>query len=132
MVGGSYGAVIVASLVAMLIGWVWYMPGVFGSRWMRLRGVKVQGDMKMPASDLFVEFLSTLVTVFVMYVLIVAFGAFNSRGALQLSLMVWLGFYVTALISEVVWEKKHFGVFLINAGQRLVTLIVIALILALW
>ncbi len=132
MIGVSYGAVLVASLVAMIIGWVWYMPGVFGNRWMRLRGVKAQGEMKMPANDLLVEFLSTAVMVFVMNVLIVAFGAFNVRGALLLSLMVWLGFYVTALISEVVWEKKHFGVFLINAGQRLVTLIAVALILALW
>jgi hypothetical protein len=35
------------------------MPAVFGRTWMRLRGVKMQGDMKMPVSDLFVEFLTT-------------------------------------------------------------------------
>lgn len=132
MLGVQYGAILVASLVAMGIGWVWYMPAVFGRTWMRLRGVKMQGDMKMPVSDLFVEFLSTLITIFVVNVLVIAFGAFNVRGAIQLAILVWLGFYVTALMSEVLWEKKPFGVFLISAGQRLVTLIVATLILALW
>ncbi len=132
MLGVQYGAILVASLVAMGIGWVWYMPAVFGKTWMRLRGVKMQGDMKMPVSDLVIEFIATLVMLFVVNVLVIAFGAFNVRGAILLAIFIWLGFYVTALMSEVLWEKKPFGVFLITAGQRLVTLIVATLIFALW
>ena len=132
MLGVSWGAITVASIVAMGIGWVWYMPAVFGRTWMRLRGSAAQTNTSMSVSDLFVEFVSTFITVFALNILILAFGAFTVRGALQLALIVWLGFYVTALMSEVLWEKKPFGVFAINAAHRLLALSVAALVLALW
>ena len=100
---------------------------------MKLRGVSIpSGRMKMPAREMLVELLGVIVTIYVLDILVVAFGAFTFRAAFLLALFVWLGFYVTTYLSEVLWEKKPFGVFLINAGQRLVTILAVVLILGLW
>ena len=132
MIAINYFALVVAALVAMAIGWFWYSPFGFGRQWMKLRGVHDDMHGSMPARELIVEFVSVLVTLYVLDLLIIAFGAFTVQASILLALVVWLGFYVTTYLSEVLWEKKPFGVFLINAGQRLVTLVAVALILGLW
>ena len=35
----NYWAVLVATFAAMVIGWIWYTPGVFGNAWMKVANV---------------------------------------------------------------------------------------------
>lgn len=133
MIAVNYLALLAATVVAMIIGYLWYSPFIFGRQWMRLRGVdpsSMRGGM--PMNELLVEIISTLITMYVLDIFLVAFGAHTFRPIILLSLLIWLGFYITTYLSEVLWEKKPFGVFLINASQRLVTLILAMLIMGLW
>lgn len=133
MIAINYFALIVAALAAMVVGSLWYSPVLFGKQWMQLRGVTPPKDgMKMPAREMALEFVATLVIAYVLDIFVIAFGAFTWQSALLLALVVWLGFYVTQLLSEVLWEKKPFGVFLISGSMRLVSLVLMALILGLW
>ena len=133
MIAINYFALIVSALAAMVVGSLWYSPVLFGKQWAQLRGVTPPKDgMKMPAREMILEFVATLVVAYVLDILVIAFGAHTPQAAILLALFVWLGFYVTQLLSEVLWEKKPFGVFLISAGARLVNLVLMALILGLW
>lgn len=130
----NYFALVVAALAAMVVGSLWYSPVLFGKQWTLLRGLDPNKtkDMQMPAREMALEFVATLVVAYVLDILVIAFGAYTWQAAILLALIVWLGFYVTQLLSEVLWEKKPFGIFLISAGARLVSLIVMVLILGLW
>ena len=104
MIPVNYLAIGVASVVAMVVGSLWYSPLLFGTSWMRLRGVdpKKAGETQFPAKDMFVELLTTLATVYVLDILVIVFGAVSLRTTVQLSLLVWVGFYLSTLISQTV------------------------------
>ncbi len=132
-------SIIVAALVSMVVGSLWYSPLMFGKQWMRLRGktpVETQ-QMEFPASKMLIEFSSTLVTAFVLslFTSIITPGLTASvavPAALILAMIFWVGFYVPTLLAQVLWEEKPFGLFLITASLRLVNLVLMILVLVLW
>ncbi len=134
MIPVNYVAIGVASVVSMIVGSLWYSPFLFGASWMHLRGIdpKKQGDTAFPVKDLLIELLITLVTVYVLDILVIVFGAVSLRATVQLSLLVWVGFYLSALISQTVWEKRPFGLLAINASLRLVIVVIVTAILGAW
>jgi len=125
-------AVFVAALLSMVLGSLWYSPLLFGKAWMRLRGqtTKVK-DMSFPPSKMIIEFVCSLVTAFVL-----GLFAFLLPGtvyaAVIFALTLWVGFYITMLLGEVLWEDKPFGLFLINASFRLLSLVVMTTVLVMW
>ncbi len=130
----NYFAVVVAAIVAMVVGSFWYSPIGFGKQWMRLRGknpVEIK-NMQFPVQLMIVEFISALVTAYVLGIMTTVFGAHSVYSAILLAIIIWLGFYVTMLLSEVLWEDKPFGLFLLNAGLRLVNIILMTLIVGIW
>ncbi len=130
----NLAAILVAAIVDMVIGFVWYSPFLFGPMWMRLRGKEParREDMQFPASKMILEFVCALVTAFVLALYLPIFAAVSVTAAIIFTLTIWVGFYVTTLLGEVVWEDKSFGLFLINGGLRLVTLIAMTLVLTWW
>lgn len=126
-------AVLVAAIVAMIVGSLWYSRFLFGPQWMRLRGIDpvLAKDTGFPASKLILEFVYTLVTAFVLG-LFASFLPPTVYASVVFALFIWVGFYVPMLLAEVLWENKPFGMFLINSGLRLVNLIAMILVLALW
>lgn len=130
----NYFAVVVAALAAMVVGTFWYSPVGFGKHWMRLRGKApvAQKDMQFPAQLMIIEFICALVTAYVLGIMTTVFGAHTPYSAILLAIIIWLGFYVTMLLGEVLWEDKPFGLFLINAGLRLVNIVLMTLIVGLW
>jgi hypothetical protein len=128
----NYFAVIVAAIVALVVGSAWYAPFMFGKQWLRLRGEDPRQDMRTPFSNMALEFVCVLVTAYVLSIFTVVFGAHTAYAAILLGVIIWVGFYVTMLLSEVVWEGKPFALFLINAGLRLVNIVLMALIVGLW
>jgi hypothetical protein len=130
----NYFAVFIAAVVAMAIGSFWYSPVGFGKQWMRLRGKKESEikNMRFPAQSMILEFICALVTAYVLGIMTTVFGAHTFYSCILLSLVVWIGFYVTMLLGEVVWEDKPFGLFLINAGLRLVNVVSMTLIVGIW
>ncbi len=129
----NYFAIVVAAVVATAVGSAWYSPLLFGRPWMRLRGIdpgSMQG-VRCPAMPIALEFVCTLVTAYVLSLFTLLLGGTISI-VLVLALVIWVGFYVTQLLGEVLWEKKPFGLFLINAGLRLVNITLMALVVGLW
>src|SRR5213594_387744 len=70
--GINWIAVIVAGIVAWVIGAVWYSPPVFGKRWMALLGMKVEVGMpegagKALAGGLVLAIFTSLILVLFVY-----------------------------------------------------------------
>lgn len=128
-------AVLAGGLSAVIIGFVWYAPAVFGNTWMKLAGV-TEGDLeankkKMPIMA-FAGFVAATILAWVLAHFAIVWGALTVGSALELGFWVWLGFMVPVHLSPVLWEGKSLKYFAINAGYWLVTTIVVAIIVSLW
>ena len=80
----------------------------------------------------FAAFLMTLLTNFVLANYIEYLGAETASEGAESAFWPWLGFFVPVLAGGVLWERKSFKVFVINALHYLVALLTSGIILALW
>lgn len=131
----DYSAIIVAAIASMIVGFVWYMPAVFGRAWMKSGGIPESsmeaGKKKMPlmmGAGLAAQFVMAYVLAHVGN----AFGASGISGALALAFWMWLGFVATVLLGSVLWEMKPVKYYLINALYWLVSISVMAMIIVAW
>lgn len=134
----NYLAILVASVVSFLLGWLWHSPVLFGKMYMKLSNMDKMDKKKMDAmkkgmgQSLFFQFVVTLVTAYVLAYFLNYAGAKTIVDGAMVGLWAWIGFVATVMIGMVIWERKPFKLFLINAGHVLVSLVVMGAILAVW
>lgn len=133
----NYLAVLLAGLSSMVVGSVWYAPGVFGKMWAKL--AKVDMDRKVPAADMALllgtAFLLSLITAFVLahvtYLSNSFFGNDFLQDALSTGFWVWLGFNAVRFATHDMFETRRKKLTLINIANEFVTIMVMALIIGL-
>ena len=124
-------AIILASVVSMAIGMLWYSPVLFGKQWMKGVGLtqeQVEESKKKHGmgKTMSLAFIFTLITAFVIST---AAGTSLSGGDLYAAVFVlWLGFVVPVMANGSLWEGKPWSLFLINAGYQLVALMGMVLV----
>ncbi|MAJ97644.1 MAG: hypothetical protein CMI56_03480 [Parcubacteria group bacterium] len=127
--------VLIGGLSAVVIGFVWYAPAVFGTVWMRLANVRAEdieaGKQRMPLLAL-AGFAAAVVLSWVFAQFAVVWESFTLGSALELGFWIWLGFMVPILIGPFLWEQKSAKFVAINAAYWLVTTLVVATIVSLW
>ena len=132
MIEVSFLPVFFAGAVSVIIGFVWYHPSIFGSVWMRLSNLSPEaverGRKRMPLMALF-GLLASMLAAYVMNYFGVAWGVFDTIGAIELGFWCWLGFVVPTMLGSVLWEQKSFKLYLINSLYWLVSFIVMAIVL---
>ena len=132
----NYFAVVVAAVAANALGALWYSPLLFGKQWVALMGwtpaqmeeAKKKGMGKMYA----IQFLASLVSAYVMARFVGVWAANDAAAAWQLAFWAWLGFVAAGSIGAVLWENKSVKLYAINVVYSLVSLTIMAMILALW
>ena len=132
MVPVNYVAVLVAAFAAFVLGWLWYSPLLFFKPWMRLRGLDPEAAMKnakMPVGKLVIEFARCFVLAFVIARLIALLDIHSYFIAIHSGLFLWLGFPVVLLTGSVIWDNVPWKVAAIHAGDWLVKLVVIPIII---
>ena len=125
----SLTRVIVAAVANMLIGAIWYSPGVFGKKWMKLTGKKRE-DLQKGAPTAYVgSAISALIVAFVL-AYFVGFAEVNSaiNGAL-LGILAWLGFVVTSSMAKLLFQGGSKDLFVLDNGYQLVAYAVMGAIL---
>ena len=132
MPGINYLAVVGASVAAFVASSVWYI--LFNKERLKLRGIDpgAGADRKMPAANLLVEFVRNFVITIVLARFVLLLGVADWLGAVQLGLWVWIGFPVTLLVGSVYWEDVPWKLAAIHAGDWLVKILLIAVILGVW
>ena len=127
-------AVLVAAVVSMVVGSLWYGP-VFGKMWKGLMGFTDESmkSMKMSMMQAMVGgFITALVMAYVLARFAIISGAMGVMGAFNLAFWIWLGFTATVAAGGFLWEGKPFKLFLLNAAEQLVALFLMALVLVFW
>jgi len=135
MVHVNYLHVLVAGVVVFVLGWLWYSPLLFYKPWMRARGldpVAAMAGAKMPGGKLLVELVRCFLLAYVITRFVALLGIASLMGAVHFGLMLWIGFPVIILAGSVLWENSPVKVAAIHAGDWLVKLLVIPIIVTLW
>lgn len=125
----NFLAVLVAAIVSMVIGAVWYSPLVFGKIWMKLSGVMPKGGA---VKSYLIGGISTLVTSYVLAHFIHFAEATTVVQGITAGFWLWLGFIATTTLSSVIWEGKPVKLYILNNAYSLVSLIVMGAILSVW
>jgi len=131
----TYLPAIVAAVAVFVLGWLWYSPLLFYKPWMRLRGmdpVAAMAGAKMPGGKLLIELVRCLVLAYVIAHFVALLGGSSWMGAVHLGLFLWIGFPVILLTGSVIWENVPWKVAAIHAGDWLVKMLVISIIVSVW
>jgi hypothetical protein len=130
--GVNYLAVVVAAVVALVIGFIWYAPPVFGNRWMAYLGT-TQAQLGNPGpTGMVVGIVASLVNAWVLAVLSLNLGGTTITDAIMLGIIVWLGFMATITAAQISFEKRSWGLWLLNNAHNLIVQVIMAAIVTLW
>ncbi len=129
-------AVLVAAIVAYLIGWAWYSPILWQKPWMKARGdTGANGQKEMPKMLLY-GFVNVLAESFVIAVFLALIGTTTLIETLQVALLMCFGFVVTVKFNDLIytatpphWGKRAQIVFLVDVGYQIALFIVVGAIL---
>ncbi|MBX4197868.1 DUF1761 domain-containing protein [Candidatus Parcubacteria bacterium] len=135
----NYWAVLVATLVNIVLGFLWYGP-IFGKKWRRLMGMTIESMEKMKAKGMTQSYVLMIVGALVMnYVLAHALvfgmtytGMYGVVGGMTGAFYYWLGFAAPLTLSSVMWEGKSWKLWFIDAGYYLVALLIAGAIFGYW
>jgi Protein of unknown function (DUF1761) len=124
---------LLAALLALGVGYIWYHPKLFGKQWMRMNHITPEsvekGKKRMPFIML-LAFCANALVAWALHSLVILFGIHDLVGMfVSLVLFVWLGFCAPLLLGTFLWEQKPFKLFAINAGYWFVTLCAMSLVL---
>lgn len=122
-------AVAVAVVVSFLLSSIWYVS--FGETLARL-STAYAGDVKLSKLAVLLELLRSVVLTIVVAVLTRWAGVDSASFATGFALVVWLGFPVVLLSGSVLHERVPWRLAAIHAGDWLIKLVAVTLIVGLW
>ena len=126
----NHFAVVAAVVAAFVASSLWYSPVLFGTKFIELSGfsrsagpniVKVTGEL-----------LRTLILAYVLARLLALLNVVDWKDALSLGAWLWIGFPVVLPSGSVMWQNVPWMLAAIHAGDWLVKIILIAVILGVW
>jgi hypothetical protein len=121
-------AVLVAGIVHMVTGLVWFMPRLFGNAWAELTGQPLKPSRQWIAAGI----IGHQVIALALAVIVNLANATTVIEGIAVGVLVWIGFVVTLETGELIWEKIPFKLFMIRIGNHFVALSLAGIILALW
>ena len=109
-------AIGVATVVAFVLGGLWYGP-LFGKAWMTALG-KTEADIQPTPAPFIISFFTALVTCIVVAGLMGALAIDGVLPGAAFGLLVGMGFIATAMASDTAFCGWGLPLFLIQAGYR--------------
>jgi hypothetical protein len=132
----NYLAVLVAALVAFVLGGVWYGP-LFGKTWVKANGwseeqvAKIKAEMS-PAKFFGGMIIAYLVLAFVIAVLQRGFNVSEVSTGIAMGVLLWLGPAAAIGLSDHLASNRRVGAYLIDTAYKLVYLVLMGGLLAWW
>jgi hypothetical protein len=125
-------ALIVAALIRVLIGGLWFSPFAFVERWRRVVGIDTATmNAGMPRAIAF-DVVGSLVMAFVLVHAVVYAGAATLGQGAAVGFFNWLGFIAVVQLSETMHEHRPSHFFAVTTGYNLIALVLMGALLAVW
>lgn len=135
----NYFAVLVAAILNIVLGFLWYGP-LFGKQWMKLSGMSKEKIESMKKKGMTKTYVMVLVSSFVMsyvlaHALVFASGYLKVYGlsaGIMSGFWNWIGFVAPVILGPVLWEGRPYKLWILNSSYYLVSLLLMGSILAVW
>ena len=129
--------VLAASVVSMVVGFLWYSPLLFSKPWMKLSGMTKDKIAKANMTKTYgISFVVAIVTAYVLaHVMGLSMNFYDYSGlmtGLTSAFWMWLGFVMPVQLTGWLFDGKAFNLFLINTGYQLASLLSMGVVLGLW
>jgi len=121
--------VVIAAIVNVAVGFVWYSKWVFGPIWLKLTELK-EKDIKHNKQAMLWGFIVSLIVAYFLSFFQQHLAVATVADGLMLGFLLWLGFVATTQVSSVIWCKKPMKLFVVNTGYKLLSLLVMSGIIA--
>ncbi len=130
MLGINFLAVVVAALAAFVASAVWYI--VFGKELAKVSAAFAEGLQKRQPWKLLGVFMTSLILALVLAYFIGLIGDVGWMGAVRVGVLLWIGLSAMQWVGSIMWEKVPLKMAAIHAGDWLVKLVLIAVIVGVW
>jgi Protein of unknown function (DUF1761) len=125
-------AILVATIANYIIATIWYAV-IFRKVWQKLTGIT---DMKPAPMNILLVLIGSFVLSFILFHSIVFGNAYFKIGGISGGLMGgffgWVGYIAPVTLSTKLYEKKPWGLWLLDNAFWLISLLVMGIILSLW
>lgn len=133
----NFWAILVAAVVAFVIGALWYSPILFGKEWMSLTGVTDKDVAAAQAKGgmwklYLAQLILAIITFGVLGFIVAAASGMTASDGAFMGFLAWLGFQVTLIAGGYLWEKKPMKLVVIQATCSLLNLVIGGAILGVW
>lgn len=126
---------IIATICTTCVGSIWFSPLLFGDVWMRqVYGPK--GRLRMAASNMWIIFAANILLEFMTALIFRAcleFAGLTTAGSIfGFGFLIFVGFMLPVLTGDILWRRSAPQLFAIQAGHRLVTLMIVCILASIW
>lgn len=128
----SLVSALVASIVSMGIGLIWYSPWVIGKIWMREMGYTPEAlaeKKKGMAKKYALSFLSTFVTAYALAVVINSVFAAEFYTLVEAGFVLAIGFIVSVRFNDKLFKDESWTLFLIHSGYQILSIVSMSVII---
>jgi hypothetical protein len=138
MLGVNVYAVLVAAIVTMVAGFLWYSPMLFASPWMVLMGydpndkAKIAEMQKSAGPSYAMSLIASALSAIVLGKIIAVANAGSAISGMEIAFAVWLGFVTTVQLTNSLFMRQRAKLYAINTGYQLVCYVAMGAILGAW
>jgi Protein of unknown function (DUF1761) len=130
MPGINFLAVVVAAVAAFVVSSVWYI--VFGKELAKVSAAFAEALQKPQPWKMLGVIVQSLVLALVLAYFIGLIGDVDWMGAVRVGVLLWIGLSAMQWVGSIMWEKVPWKMAAIHAGDWLVKLVVIAVLVGVW
>jgi hypothetical protein len=127
----NWWAVVVAALINMGAGFVWYSKALFAKDWTKATGKKME-DMDGGGAGYIFTTVAALVQGWVLAHFISYAGSNSFWEGMVTGFWIWLAFVAITMATNYMFESRPWRLWQINAGYFLVVLLINGGLLAAW
>jgi hypothetical protein len=123
----NYVSVLIAAVINMALGALWYSPVLFGKSWSSMMGwtaAQSEAAKKGATKAYAINFIGALVMAYVLAHFVDYMEATDALLGAQTGFWLWLGFVAPILLGSILWENKPTKFYAINVGYYLVALVI--------
>ncbi len=125
-------AVLVAFVIRMVVGTLWYSPVLFVKPWQALTGVTPESMKAGMGKALAADVAMSLIMAFALANIIAASGITDWGNGAGAGFWVWLGFVLATHLPLWGYENRPLKLIAINTGHNLVALVLMGAVLGGW
>lgn len=132
----NYWAVLIATVLSMGLGALWYSPALFMKKWVRLARIDMDAPRGNAAIAMLVALAVTFLTAWVLAGSVAIAWHFYGGGYFASSIVtaitLWAGFTAARIITHDVFEGRPSELTVLTIGFELVTILIMAAVIGFW